>query len=141
MATSSYDETVRLWDISTQKCIAIFEGQPVWNYLVAFSPDGQLLVNGGKNNTVCLWNVNTHEPYATFSGHQSWVLAVAFHPDGQILASSSADETIKLWNVKTGECIKTLRVPRPYENANIRGVKGLSEIQKASLTALGAVEL
>ncbi|NES79470.1 MULTISPECIES: NACHT domain-containing protein [unclassified Okeania] len=141
LATSSYDETVRLWDISTQKCIAIFEGQPVWNYLVAFSPDGQLLVNGGKNNTVCLWNVNTHEPYATFSGHQSWVLAVAFHPDGQILASSSADETIKLWNVKTGECIKTLRVPRPYENANIRGVKGLSEIQKASLTALGAVEL
>ena len=87
-----------------------------------------------------LWNVNTHEPYATLSGHQSWVLGVAFHPDGEIIASSSADETIKLWNVKTGECIKTLRVPRPYENANITGVTGLSNAQKDSLKALGAVE-
>ncbi|NEP81174.1 MAG: NACHT domain-containing protein [Okeania sp. SIO3B3] len=140
LATSSYDKTVRLWDVSTQECIAILEGQQIWTYSVAFSPDGQLLANGGNNNTVRLWNVNTHEPYATFSGHESWVLEVAFHPDGEILASSSADGTIKLWNIKTGECIKTLRVPRPYENANIRGVKGLSEIQKASLTALGAVE-
>ncbi|NET41201.1 NACHT domain-containing protein [Okeania sp. SIO2B3] len=140
LATSSLDRTVRLWDFSTQECIAIFEGQQAWTYSIAFSPDGQLLANGGENNTVRLWDVNTHEPYATFSGHQSWVLGVAFHPNGEILASSSADETIKLWNVKTGECIKTLRVPRLYENANIRGVKGLSDIQKASLTALGAVE-
>ncbi|WP_365671757.1 hypothetical protein [Okeania sp. SIO3I5] len=68
------------------------------------------------------------------------LLEVAFHPDGQILASSSADETIKLWNIKTGECIKTLRIPRLYENANITGVTGLSNAQKDSLKALGAVE-
>ncbi|GGA34812.1 NACHT domain-containing protein [Okeania sp. KiyG1] len=140
LAARGYDQTVRLWDVSTQECIAIFEGQQIWSYQIAFSPDSQLLASGGNNNTVRLWNVNTHEPYATFSGHQSWVLAVAFHPDGEIVASSSADETIKLWNIKTGKYIKTLRVPRPYENANIRGVKGLSDIQKASLTALGAVE-
>jgi len=140
LATSSLDKTVRLWDVSTQECLAVFEGQQVWNYSIAFSPDSQLLANGGNNNTVRLWNVNTHEPYATFSGHHSWVLAVAFHPDGQILASSSADETIKLWNIKTRECIKTLRVPRPYENANITRVTGLSNAQKDSLKALGAVE-
>ncbi len=140
LATSSYDTTVRLWDVSTQKCLAVFEGQQVWNYSVPFSPDAQLLAIGGEKNTVRLWNVKTHELYATFSGHQSRVLAVAFHPDGQIIASSSADGTIKLWNVKTGECIKTLRVPRPYENANITGVTGLSNAQKDSLKALGAVE-
>ena len=140
LATSSNDTTVRLWDISTQECLAVFEGQQLWNCSVAFSPDGQLLAHGGENNTVRLWNINTHQPYATLSGHESWVLAVAFHPDGEILASSSADETIKLWNIKTGECIKTLRVPRPYENANITGVTGLSNAQKASLKALGAVE-
>lgn len=140
LATSCYNKTVRLWDVSTQECLAIFESQEVWTYSIAFSPDGQLLASGGKNNTVCLWNVNTHESYATFTGHESWVLSVAFSPDGQTLASSSADETIKLWDVKTGQCLKTLRVPRPYENANIAGVTGLSDAQKASLIALGAVE-
>ncbi|MDY6804969.1 MAG: NACHT domain-containing protein [Cyanobacteriota bacterium] len=140
LATSSYDTTVRLWDVSTTECIAIFEGQQVWTHSIAFSPDGQLLANGGLNNTVRLWDVNTHQLYATFSGHESWVQSVAFSPDGQTLASSSADETIKLWDVKSGECIKTMKVPGPYENANISGVEGLSDAQKASLIALGAVE-
>ncbi|MEM1170284.1 MAG: NACHT domain-containing protein [Cyanobacteria bacterium P01_H01_bin.35] len=140
LATSSYDQRIRLWNVSTQECLAIFEGQQIWSYKIAFSPDGQMLASGGQNNTVRLWNVNTRKPYGTFSGHESWVLAVAFHPDGEIIASSSADETIKLWNIKIGECIKTLRVPRPYENANITGVTGLSNAQKDSLKALGAVE-
>ncbi|MEB3339174.1 NACHT domain-containing protein [Okeania sp.] len=140
LATSSHDTTVRLWNITTQECLAVFEGQQAWTYSIAFSPDSQLLASGGENNTVRLWNVNTHRLYATLSGHQSWVLAVAFHPNGNILASSSADGTIKLWNIKTGKCIKTLRVSRPYENANITGVTGLNNAQKSSLKALGAVE-
>ena len=44
------------------------------------------------------------------------------------------------WDVQTGECLKTLRIDRPYELMNITGVKGLTEAQKATLKALGAVE-
>jgi WD40 repeat protein len=64
---------------------------------------------------------------------------VAFNPDGSTLVSGSRDETIKLWDVRTGECFKTLRPDRPYERMNITGVTGLTEAQKASLRALGAV--
>jgi hypothetical protein len=42
--------------------------------------------------------------------------------------------------LQTGECLKTLRSDRPYERMNITGVKGLTEAQKATLKALGAVE-
>lgn len=59
---------------------------------------------------------------------------------GFTLASATEDETIKLWDVLTGECLKTLRSPRPYEGMNITGVTGLTEATKASLLALGAVE-
>jgi transcriptional regulator with XRE-family HTH domain len=39
-----------------------------------------------------------------------------------------------------GECLQTLRADRPYERMNITGATGLTEAQKASLRALGAVE-
>jgi WD40 repeat protein len=66
-------------------------------------------------------------------------MSVAFSRDGETLASCSSDETIKLWDVKTGECLKTL-TDRPYEGMNITGVTGLTEAEKATLKALGAVE-
>jgi WD40 repeat protein len=57
-----------------------------------------------------------------------------------ILVSGSQDETIKLWNPTTGECLKTLRADRLYEGMNIRGATGLTNAQKATLKALGAIE-
>ena len=76
----------------------------------------------------------------TLQGHSDSVRAIGFNPDGTIIASGSADETIKVWDVKTGECLKTLRTERPYEGRNITGVTGLTEAQKATLKALGAIE-
>jgi hypothetical protein len=42
--------------------------------------------------------------------------------------------------VNTRECLKTIRADRPYERMNITGVTGLTEAQKATLKALGAIE-
>jgi WD40 repeat protein len=50
------------------------------------------------------------------------------------------DSTIKIWDVKTGACLKTLRSKRPYECMNITAVTGLTEAEKSTLRALGAVE-
>jgi WD40 repeat protein len=58
-----------------------------------------------------------------------------------MLATSSQDETIKLWDINTGDCLKTLRTQRPYEGMNITGVWGITEAQKVTLKALGAVEI
>jgi WD40 repeat protein len=63
-----------------------------------------------------------------------------FSQDRLTLVSSSFDETVKLWDVQTGECLKTMRSPRPYEGMNITGVTGLTDAQKGTLKALGAVE-
>jgi WD40 repeat protein len=72
--------------------------------------------------------------------HTNWVRSLVFTPDGQTIVSGSLDETIKFWDVKTGDCLKTLKAPRPYENMNISGITGLTEAEKLTLKLLGAFE-
>ncbi len=86
-----------------------------------------------------LWDISTGQCLKTLYGHSDRVWSVVFSPDGQILASAGQDEMIKLWDVATGECLNTLRSERPYEGMNITGVTGLTDAQKATLKALGAV--
>ncbi len=56
-----------------------------------------------------------------------------------MVITGSLDETIKCWDVESGECLKTLRVPRPYEGMDITGVKGLTDGHLQMLKTLGAV--
>ncbi|MEG4442444.1 hypothetical protein QUB47_09525 [Microcoleus sp. AT9_B5] len=61
-----------------------------------------------------------------------------FSADGQILLSGGLDRTIKLWDIATGCCIRRL-MGDLYEGMNIRGAMELTNAQKATLTALGAL--
>jgi hypothetical protein len=45
-----------------------------------------------------------------------------------------------IWDLRTGEYLQTLRRDRPYERLNITGIRGLTDAQKATLRALGAIE-
>jgi WD40 repeat protein len=60
--------------------------------------------------------------------------------DGRLLASCGDDSVVNIWDLESGEHVRTLRRDRPYERLDISGVQGLTEAQKASLRALGAVE-
>jgi WD40 repeat protein len=138
LVSSGDDASVRFWDITTGQCLNVLQANSkVWS--VVFSRDGRMLACACEDSSIKLWDVATSQ-MKTFSGHSSRVLNVSFSSDGRILSSSSEDETIKLWDVATGECLNTLRAERPYEGTNIAGIKGLTEVQKLTLKALGAVE-
>ena len=64
---------------------------------------------------------------------------MVFSPDGRMVLSAGEDRTILCWNVRTGECVNIVR-NRLYEGMNITGITGLTETQKVTLRALGAVE-
>jgi WD40 repeat protein len=106
LASSSLDNTVRLWDVATGQPLDEFhirDGNWVWS--VAFSPDGQTLASGSNDGTIYLWDMGTYQLVGELTAHDNAVQSVAFSPDGQTLASGSRDTSIHLWDVATGQSL------------------------------------
>ena len=108
LASASYDQTVRLWNLATGEQVQKLEAHDDSVSAVAFSADGQLLASASEDRTVRLWNPATGEQVQKLEGHDDSVLAVAFSADGQLLASASEDRTVRLWNPATGEQVQKL---------------------------------
>ncbi len=108
LATTSWDETARLWDVAAGAPVRTLTGHTGACYGVAFSPDRPLLATTSQDGTARLWDVTTGAPVRTLTGHTDRVDGVAFSPDGTLLATTSWDETARLWNVATGASIRTL---------------------------------
>lgn len=59
LASGSYDETVRLWDVKTGRHLQTLAGALLCSFhSIAFSPDGQTLASAA-DNTICLWGMKT----------------------------------------------------------------------------------
>jgi WD40 repeat protein len=130
--------------VRSGRCLKTLQGPGYsnanWIRSVAFSRDSTVLATGSDDQMVKLWSVSSGECLRIFSGHAGRVWSVDFSPHGSLLASGDDDGVVVVWEVKTGHCYRTFRIDRPYERMNIRGVVGITEAQKASLRALGAVE-
>lgn len=65
---------------------------------VAFSPDGQLLVSGSRDQSIMVWDV-LQETKIVQLRQDSSVETVAFAPRGFLIASGEADGDITLWGI------------------------------------------
>ncbi|MFB2921116.1 NB-ARC domain-containing protein [Aerosakkonema funiforme] len=103
LASGGEDNTVKLWDISSGKCLKILAGHKSWVQSVAFSPDEKILACGSEG-LIRLWNVESGEYFQTWEIGGSWVFSIAFSPDGKMLACGSVEGTVKIWDVTSGTC-------------------------------------
>lgn len=104
--SGSYDSTIRLWNLHTKTCIAIFKGHFAPILSVKFSPLSHYFASGGCDKTARLWSINSCGSLRIFVGHLSDVEIVKFHPNSLYLITSSNDKTIRLWSIKSGDCVR-----------------------------------
>ncbi|MEO9966388.1 MAG: caspase family protein [Reichenbachiella sp.] len=70
---------------------------------VDYSPDGNFVATGSRDNSIKLWQVSTGREIRTFLGHLDPVNIITFDPTGKWIASGSSDNTIIIWEVSTGK--------------------------------------
>jgi WD40 repeat protein/transcriptional regulator with XRE-family HTH domain len=129
-----------VWDQQSGERVRIFAEHGGVVYAIAWGPSRDLLVSGGSDGRLCWWDVQSGECVLVRKAHQGTIRSLRRSPDGSRLASCGDDGTITLWGLASGEQLRTLRRDRPYERLTVTGIRGLSEAQKATLRALGAIE-
>ncbi len=140
VASGGIDGMVRLWGVPDGRALGTVRGHEGGVASVALSENGALGVSGGYDGTIRLWDARNGQSLATLQGHTALVQAVALSEDGRLAASGGLDGTVKLWDTTSGVLLRALRPDRPYERMDITGLSGVTEAQRAALTALGAVE-
>jgi WD40 repeat protein len=131
LASGSFDNVIKLWEVSRGKLLKTLKGHGDFVLSVTFSPDGNMLASSSYDKSIKQWEVDSGKVLRTMSGHQDAVTSVAFRPDGQILVSGSFDRTVKLWEVSSGKLLSTLEGHKDYVNSVVFSPDG-SMIASAS---------
>jgi guanine nucleotide-binding protein subunit beta-2-like 1 protein len=100
LLSSSWDKTLRLWDIRTGKSSKLFCGHTKEVLTVSFSPDNRQILSGGSDKDIKLWNTLSECKF-TFSDkpHTDWVSKIRFSPSQKnaYIASVGWDGFLKIW--------------------------------------------
>jgi dipeptidyl aminopeptidase/acylaminoacyl peptidase len=99
LATGSYDQKIKLWDVATGRELKTLSGHNGCVYGLAFRPDGKILASASADRTVKLWEVESGQRRDTLSQSLKDVYAVAFSPDGKRLFAGGADNRIRVWQI------------------------------------------
>jgi WD40 repeat protein/serine/threonine protein kinase len=76
---------------------------------VAFAPDGQRVVTGGKDGTARVWDSISARELLRIRGHRRQVTSVALAPEGRWLVTGSTDGTARIWDAITGQELRSLQ--------------------------------
>jgi WD40 repeat protein len=164
-ASSGVDGLVKLWNISSLPNCQILHGHDKWVRFLAYSPDAKILASCSQDETIKLWKVKPDSSGISLSHSSTSVTPRAYHTTW--MSSENSILQVPLWMMPTESkyqlwltphkrttdrrqpqnsqnymdvCIKTIRIPRPYERMNITDVAGLTAAQKSTLKMLGAVD-
>jgi len=110
LASGSFDESVRLWDLRAGRCAATLPAHSEPVTAVAFSGDGALLASGSYDGLVRLWDVAAGGACLKTLQEDGAppVAAVRWAPNDRFLLSASLDARLRLWEPLAARRVRVL---------------------------------
>jgi F-box and WD-40 domain protein MET30 len=96
MITAGLDSTVRLWDVSTGRCLKTFFGhvEGVW----ALAGDSLRVVSGAEDRMVKVWDARAGKCLRTFTGHAGPVTCIGLSDSRMVTGSEDCE--VRLYSFK-----------------------------------------
>ncbi|KAI1187986.1 WD40 repeat-like protein [Nemania serpens] len=106
LVSGSYDNTVRVWRISTGETIHVLQGHTQKVYSVVLDVERNRCISGSMDSAVKIWDLESGACIHTLYGHS--VLVGLLDLRDERLVSAAADSTLRIWDPETGRCQSTL---------------------------------
>lgn len=130
---------ILIWDPNRGEHQYTLGGDKGTIHALAWGASNAVLVSGGDDGNLRWWDMAQGMCVRVRLAHEGAVQALRRTTDGTTLASCGDDGAIMLWDLDSGSHRQTLRRDRPYERLDITGLLGITDAQRTSLLALGAI--
>jgi guanine nucleotide-binding protein subunit beta-2-like 1 protein len=112
--SSSWDRTLRLWDLRAGKTTYRFNSHTREVFTACFAQDSRMIFSAGADNSIKLWNVRGDCKYTSEAkNHTDWISCVRYCPGSNpgptgkaqiqpYIASVGWDGYLKIWNQNLG---------------------------------------
>jgi WD40 repeat protein len=115
--SGSWDDSIRVWDILSGKCIRVIKGHASWVTSICLHPNGKTLISASRDSFLKSWEIQSGKCLATFKGHKDIVYCLYLTSDGRYAISGGSDGA-KLWDVASGKCLQSIEVlDKPIRSA------------------------
>ncbi|RLV90555.1 U4/U6 small nuclear ribonucleoprotein PRP4 [Spathaspora sp. JA1] len=98
--STSFDQTWKLWDLETSKCLLEQEGHSKEVFCGSIHPDGSLFASGGLDGVSHIWDLRSGRSIARLQKHMQGIYSTDWSPNGYHLATASGDCTVKIWDLR-----------------------------------------
>lgn len=95
IVSGSFDETVRVWDVKTGKCLKVLPAHSDPVTAVNFNRDGTLIVSSSYDGLCRIWDASTGHCMKTLIDDENPPVSfVKFSPNGKFILVGTLDSTL-----------------------------------------------
>ncbi|KAK7320022.1 hypothetical protein RJT34_04751 [Clitoria ternatea] len=100
--TASYDGTVKMWDVRTDRCVATVGRCSSAVLCMEYDDNVGVLAAAGRDVVANIWDIRASRQMQRLSGHTQWIRSIRMV--GDTVITGSDDWTARIWSVSRGTC-------------------------------------